>query len=445
MTTVRAAGLTDTGRRRQKNDDSVLVDDRIFAVADGMGGYTGGEVASRTAVEALQGEFRRAPDAAGLESAVLAAGDAVNAKSLTDPDLRQMGTTLSVAALVDSPDGEVFAIAHVGDSRIYLLRDGELSQLTDDHTVSEEMKRAGQLSEAEAANDRRRHMLTRVLSASTPHTPDIQTLVPYQGDRLLLCSDGLYNEVADDDIARTLRSERDPDVAARQLVDMANHNGGGDNISVVIVDVIADDDRSSLASAALAAAGDPRTSTPAANKAAPKRGLMTAEERNAQLRQLARGDVAHEEGPAPWETGDGGLSETELPTRRITPRVALFLIVVLAVLGAAFGAVWWYATSSYFVGLDEGRVAIFKGRPGGLLFIEPTVVEETDLTAATVPPARAADVERGHETASLEDAQRYVRNLRRDSELLSPTSSAPPTSTAPAPPTSPTPPATAAP
>lgn len=427
MTTVRAAAVTDTGRRRQKNDDTPLVvEGRLFAVADGMGGYAGGDVASATAVEVLQRVFADDPTADGLEEGIVQAGLAVQQKSQSDPDLRQMGTTLSAVALVDSPEGEVFAVAHIGDSRIYLLRDGELSQLTDDHTVPEDLKRAGQLSEEEAAVDPRRHIITRVLGPSGEYAPDMQTLVPYHGDRLLLCSDGLTDELEDSQIAHVLRSVADPEEAARRLVEQANQHGGRDNVTVVVVDVLDDDDRSRKASATLAAAGDPRTSTPAG-----RRGLMTADERNAQLRQLARG--GEDEGPSPWEVDATGSyrEEADLPTRRLTFRVALFILVLLAVIGGGVAAVWWYATNSYFVGLDEGRVAIFKGRPGGLLFIEPEVVEETDLTEAAVPPARAEAVEAGHEVASLEDARRYVRNLRRDSQLVSPTTS---TSTTTAPP-----------
>jgi len=419
VTVLRAAAVTDTGRRRQKNDDTpLIVEGRLFAVADGMGGYAGGDVASATAIEVLQREFASDPSAAGLEEGVIKAGLAVQEKSLSDPDLRQMGTTLSAVALVDSPDGgEVFAVAHIGDSRIYLLRDGELSQLTDDHTVPEDLKRAGQLSEEEAAVDPRRHIITRVLGPNGEYTPDMQTLVPYSGDRLLLCSDGLTDELQDGQIASILRSVADPDEAAKRLVEQANQHGGRDNVTVVVVDVVDDDDRSRTASAALDAAGEPRTSTPSARR----RGLMTAEERNAELRGIARG--GDDEGPAPWDNGATGSyrDEADLPSRRFTLRVALFLLLLLAVLGAAGGAVWWYATSSYFVGLDDGRVAIFKGRPGGLLFIEPEVVEETDLTEAEVPPARAEDVENGHEVGSLEAAERYVRNLRRDSQLLAPT------------------------
>ena len=436
MTVVAAASATDVGRRREKNDDTALVDSHLFAVADGMGGYVGGDVASATAIGALRDAFAADPSSEGLEAAFLAARRAVLERSSSDPDLRQMGTTLSAVALVDSPDGEVFAVAHIGDSRIYLLRDGELSQLTDDHTVPEDLRRAGQLSDAEAAVDPRRHIVTRSLAQSAAYEPDLQTLVPYAGDRLLLCSDGLTDELSDDQIAAVLRGVGDPDEAARRLVDQANQSGGRDNITVVVVDVVDDGNRSSAASATLAAARDRRTSTPAGNADAPRRGLMTAEERNAQLRQLARG--SDDDGPAPWESGLA-LDEADLPSHRFTLRVALFLFLLVALLTAAGGAVWWYATSAYFVGLDEGRVAIFKGRPGGLLFIQPEVVEETDLTEAAVPPARAADVEAGHEVDSLEAAQRYIRNLRRDSEVVSgpaptttPTTAAPTTTAAPA-------------
>ncbi|HEX7165661.1 MAG TPA: PP2C family serine/threonine-protein phosphatase [Acidimicrobiales bacterium] len=430
MTTVRAAVATHVGQRRQNNEDSALAHERLFAVADGMGGYHGGEIASATAIEALRNHFSPSPTLDRLEAAVLEAGRAVQERALADSDLRQMGTTLSAVALVDSPDGDVFAIAHIGDSRIYLLRDGELSQLTDDHTVPEDLKRAGQLSEAEAAVDPRRHIITRVLGATGDHAPDMQTLVPYAGDRLLLCSDGLTDELNDNQIASAMRGIAGAEETARRLVDMANEKGGRDNITVVVVDVVDDDDRASTASAALHAADDPRTSTygeAAAAGATPqttgtRRRLMTAEERNAQLRGLSR--EGEHEGPAPWETpsGRGFADEPDLPTRRLTLRVAAFLVVLLLVVGGSAGAVAWYARNSWFVGSHEGRVTIFKGRPGGLLWFDPTVEEETDLTVAAVPVARLDAVEDGHEVASLDEARAYVRNLRRDSQLTSPAS-----------------------
>ena len=433
-TRIRSGAATDVGRRRRNNQDAHLVDEheRLFAVADGMGGYAGGEVASQTAIDALHRTFPTRPNADGLEQAVIDANRAVIEKASSDPDLRQMGTTLSAAALVTSDnapeaegEGDVFAIAHVGDSRIYLLRDGELSQLTDDHTVSEEMKRTGQLTDAEALIDTRRHILTRVLGPRDDESPDMQTIVPYTGDRLVLCSDGLYNEVEDSGIAKVLRTIVDPNDAAQRLVDLANQAGGGDNITVVIVDVVDDDDRAGTASRAL-------HNEPAS------RHLMTADERNAQLRRL---DRESDDAPTPWSTpsDDNDSDGPELPTRRITARVIVFIVLLITIVGAAIGAIGWYARASYYVGLDEGRVAIFKGRPGGLLVFQPTVEEPTDLTEAEVPDARIEDVIAGHEVASMDEARRYVTNLRRDRELTTTapattTTAAPPTTTAPAPP-----------
>lgn len=417
MTQVRVGQATDVGRRRQKNDDTALVDDRLFAVADGMGGYSGGEIASFTAIEALRAAFRRAPTADGLERGVTEANQAVAERASTDPDLSQMGTTLSAVAIVENGNDEVVVVAHVGDSRVYLLRDGELTQLTDDHTVPEEMKRAGQLTEAEAAVDPRRHMLTRVLGPRYENGPDMQTLIPYRGDRLVLCSDGLYGELTDNDIASVLRKTLDPNDAAARLVELANQAGGGDNITVVVVDVVDDDDRAAHASARLA--DDP----PAA---ASRHGLMTADERNAQLRELSREDdrVA----PSSWSDDDSPPAELDR-ARRLTARVVLFILAVLVVVGGAVGATAWYARASYFVGLDQGHVAIFKGRPGGVLIFDPTVVQTTDLTQAAVPAARASDVERGHEVASLGAARAYVENLRKDSLVVSSTTSTVPSTT----------------
>jgi protein phosphatase len=146
---------------------------------------------------------------------------------------------------------------------------------------------------------------------------------------------------------------------------------------------------------------------------------MTADQRNAQLRDIGRGTKGS------WEDDTSPPDEHELPARRLTPRVALFLVLLLVVIGGAGAAIGFYARGAYFVGLDNGQVAIFKGRPGGLLWFKPTVEERTTLTQASVPAARAPDVEGGHEVATLAEARRYVANL-------SPTTTAPPTTSPPA-------------
>lgn len=428
MTRLRSGSATDIGRnpRRTINQDMVLEATGIYAVADGMGGHLGGEVASLTAIEALRANFSPADGPEGLERAIAAANEAVVAESSSNAELHDMGTTLAVVAVVDTADEELLAVANIGDSRIYLLRNGELSQLTDDHSLPEELFRRGQLTKAEAAIDPRRNIVTRVIGPSFGEGPDIQNLVPYVGDRILICSDGLYNEVEDDEIAATLRKIGDPTDAARSLVEQANAHGGGDNISVVIVDVVDDDGRAETASEVLA--DDPATtvSSPRRDRsgrrlererehesAPPDRssmsGLMTSDQRNAELRRLARDDPSGK-GDF-WGEGDDSEIHVHEPSRRVTGRVVAFLLVLLLVLGGAAAAVGFYARGSYFVGLDEGRVAIFKGRPGGLLWFSPTVEERTTLTEAGVPPARKDDVASGHPVANLEEARTYVRNL----------------------------------
>lgn len=418
MTRLRSGSATDIGRnpRRTINQDMILESSGIFAVADGMGGHLGGEVASLTAIEALKRSFVPADGPEGLERAITAANEAVVTESNTTADLRDMGTTLAVVAVVDADGEELLAVANIGDSRIYLLRNGELSQLTDDHSLPEELFRRGQLTKAEAAVDPRRNIVTRVLGPSFGEGPDIQNLVPYVGDRILICSDGLYNEVDDDGIATALRTIPDPTNAARTLVEQANDHGGGDNISVVIVDVVDDEGRAETASEVLAddPAPPPRPRREqrqermgTGSSAASSTGLMTSDQRNAELRRLARDEQT---GGDFWDEGGSEIRVHE-PARRVTGRVVAFLLVLLLVLGGAAAAVGFYARGSYFVGLDEGNVVIFKGRPGGLLWFSPTVEERTTLTEASVPPARADDVANGHAVANLDEARTYVRNL----------------------------------
>ncbi|MEA3075379.1 MAG: family protein phosphatase, partial [Actinomycetota bacterium] len=367
MTALRSGSATDVGRRRHVNQDMILEGGTIFAVADGMGGHQGGEVASLAAIKAIRDAFARNPSAEGVADAVAEANLAVAKESKASAELRNMGTTLTIIALVPGDDAnnsedDLLVIAHIGDSRAYLFRDNELTQLTDDHSLPQELLRQGQLTEAEAAVDRRRNIITRALGQAYGEGPDLQNLIPYTGDRLLVCSDGLYNEVGDGDVAKVLRTIADPTEAAQHLVDMANAHGGGDNISVVIVDVVDDDGRAEAASESLAAEDDATVTS---------HGLMTADQRNAQLRDIGRGAKGS------WENDTSPPDEHQLPSRRLTPRVAIFVVLLLIVVGGAGAAIGVYARGAYYVGLDHGQVAIFKGRPGGLLWFQPTVEERT--------------------------------------------------------------------
>jgi serine/threonine protein phosphatase PrpC len=233
--TVGAA--TDVGRVRDHNEDGYLIDDdlRLVAVADGMGGHRGGEVASAIALEVLLAEFADRHD---LRDAVVAANDAVYERSIEDDAVRGMGTTLTVAVLGD--DHETLILGHVGDSRAYLFRGGALRRVTTDHSLVEELTLAGELTEDEAFSDPRRSQITRAVGLEPGVEVDLYPVALAVGDRVLLCSDGLTDMVRDDLIAELLAAEPDPERVAQQLVDAANDAGGTDNTTVVIVDVIVD-------------------------------------------------------------------------------------------------------------------------------------------------------------------------------------------------------------
>ncbi|HXB37190.1 MAG TPA: Stp1/IreP family PP2C-type Ser/Thr phosphatase, partial [Acidimicrobiales bacterium] len=235
---LRSGSATDVGRVRPINQDMPLERPNLYAVADGMGGHVGGEVAARVAVETLEQAFEREPTVAGLRDAFSEANAAVWHESQINADLRGMGTTLTAVALVGGEAGQdVLALANVGDSRAYVYSDGRLLQVTADHSLAEERMRHGEMTEAEAAVHPQRHILTRALGVSSEVQTDMWELQLRTGDRVLLCSDGLSNEVGMDEMAGILGEIRDPEEAAGRLVDAANEHGGSDNITVIIVDV----------------------------------------------------------------------------------------------------------------------------------------------------------------------------------------------------------------
>jgi protein phosphatase len=413
VTVLRGGGATDTGKVRANNQDAFLVDEHVYAVCDGVGGHQGGEVASATAVEALRASFTELT-IAGLVAAVEEANRRVWEKAEEDPSLRGMGTTVTAVALVVEDGEERLAIANVGDSRGYLLKAGELSQLTEDHSLVEQMYREGRLTREEADVHPQRSLITRALGLDPEVEVDNWQLLPATADRLLLCSDGLTNEVTDDRIASTLRRLADPEEAARELVRLAVEAGGRDNVTVVVVDIFDDDDAAREASSALA--GRPS-------------GLESRPPDEPGVEEARRGtDLRRERRRAP-RAG-----------RRFTWRVALFLLLLLGVLGAAGAAVGWYARRTYYVGVEGDEVAIFKGRPGGLLWFDPTVEERTGLELTDVPESRRDDVEGGHEVADLAEAERYVANLRSEAEANRTFATTPSSQPLPSPPSTTAPP-----
>ncbi len=375
---------TDVGRVREGNEDAYLVDDAmgLLAVADGMGGHRAGEVASVTALEALRAAITSGRP---LRESIEDANDAVFTKSLTDTNLRGMGTTLTAGTLVA---GDTVLIGHVGDSRAYLLHDGELRQVTEDHSLVEELVREGRLTADEAAVHPQRSIITRALGVDASVEVDVYPVELVPGDRILLCSDGLTGMVQPDDIAAALRRESDPGRAATQLVDAANAAGGEDNITVVVV---------------------------AVTDEAPLREVPTGVE------PIEATVVDDEPAAEPGERRRRGLHGVG--------RVLLWALPIVLVLGVAVAAVGWYARKDYYVGASQGRVTVYKGVPGGLAGWNPTIEQRTSLDVTDLRPAARAQV-RDHQTfSSRADAAAFVARLKDQATTTSTTTSTTTTTT----------------
>jgi protein phosphatase len=231
------ASISDTGRKRRRNEDAFVVRPPLFAVADGMGGARAGEIASRLATEALRDEESASGGKDRLATLIQAANQRVYERSSADSEAFGMGTTITVALV----ENELVSIGHVGDSRAYLVREGQLEQLTEDHSLVAELLRSGKLSPEEAETHPQRSVITRALGTDPDVDADTFTVEARPRDVFFLCSDGLTSMVADEEILRTIEANRgDLDRAARELVRLANDGGGEDNITVVLFEIAAE-------------------------------------------------------------------------------------------------------------------------------------------------------------------------------------------------------------
>jgi serine/threonine protein phosphatase PrpC len=383
---IDAGASSDVGQLRTGNEDSFLVDDRLalYAVADGMGGHQAGEVASAVALEAL-----RAAVASGqaIDAAIVRANSAVFEKAATDRGLTGMGTTLTAVAVLGE---STLLIGHVGDSRAYRIRDGAIEQLTDDHSLVEELVREGRLSPEEAEVHPQRSIITRALGIDPQVEVDLYTIEARTGDRILICSDGLSNMIRGADMLRIAALESDPRIAADRLVDAANEAGGEDNITVVLVDVLEAPPPTAPDPEALAAASPSRTPVP---RSAPEVAVPAPHERRSRLR-----------------TFGGAL---------------LYVLPVLLIVGMGIGAVGYYAHHTYFVAFKGDQVVVYRGVPGGILGWQPTVETTTDLRKSKLSPAAIDQIRRSGK-GSLTRATQIVANV-----ALSTTTTTAPTTTLP--------------
>jgi serine/threonine protein phosphatase PrpC len=233
---IRYAVRSDVGQLRERNEDSAYAGARLLAVADGLGGHAGGEVASAAVIDALRpldAELPAGELLSALEHAVHQANESLTRIAESDPSLQGLGSTLT--AMLWS--GSQLALVHIGDSRAYLLRGGELRQITHDHTLVQTLVDEGRLTPDEAASHPQRSLLLRAIDGKQSE-PDLQLHDAAVGDRYLLCSDGLYTVVSTDTLREVMSTVADLEQVARQLVDLANAGGGPDNITCVVADVV---------------------------------------------------------------------------------------------------------------------------------------------------------------------------------------------------------------
>jgi len=377
---------TDTGRQRSANEDSYFARAPIFVVADGMGGAQAGEVASKTAAEAFDRDLPGAPPEQVLRDTIEAANSEINSRARSDPSLAGMGTTIT-AAIVNASEEEV-AIGHVGDSRAYRLRDGKLERLTRDHSLVEEMRRKGQLTDAQAEEHPQRSIITRALGPEPEVEVDVQTVPSMPKDVFLLCSDGLTTMLGEERIASLLADSSSMSAATRALVDEANKAGGRDNITALAFQ-LEDSEAPARAPEGATLIG------PAAEEA----GLTATE-----VRRRAAGEAARKR-------------REELavkPGRRGLKRAAKVLAVVAVLAAIAFGA-WYGNRQVWFLGTDDGgRVSLYRGLPYDLPFGVELYSERyaSPIQTADLPPKRR-DAVTGHDLRSRADAVSLIEDIEK--------------------------------
>lgn len=394
---------TDTGRARRANEDSAFARAPLFAVADGMGGAQAGEVASRMAVSVLEPGL---PEGEGsveerLAALVQDANAQIHELSRADEDRAGMGTTITAAYVGE----EELSIAHVGDSRLYLLRDGSFERLTRDHSLVDELVREGKLTPEEADVHPQRSIITRALGPEPAVEVDRLTWRARAGDVYLLCSDGLTSMVPEGRVGEIVAAAGSLPDAGRALIDAANAAGGRDNITVVLF---------RLEEVAFAGAADDQatrlgdTAPTVADVQAALRDAPPAT-RESSIATAAPAPVQQRQPRAP------GMKVKEAKERGPVRKVARGLIWLLVVL-FPFAAGGYIASQAvYFVGVDdEGFVTVYKGvpyeLPGGLDMFSENFV--SGVPASTLP-ARAQDTVTAHKLRSLEDANDLVRQIER--------------------------------
>jgi protein phosphatase len=391
LTRWRYAAATDTGLVRQTNQDALFADGSLAIIADGMGGHAAGEVAAAISIDLIRNHFREHPTVEGFIEAIQEANVAVVTDAKENPEHFGMGTTIIAVGLTYDLSGVVSpTLVHVGDSRAYQLRDGALRQLSEDHSVAEEWVRMGRLTPEEAAVHPRRHQLTRGVGVEDTISIDVTSIHAIAGDRILLCSDGLSNELDADTLARLSSAPTGLEFAVESLVSAAKAAGGHDNISVILLEF----DEVNVTAAPIN-----RTM----NSAPPP--VESARPKNAGRRR-----------------------------RLVTWRVWVATFFLLAVIAGGVAVVHWYAYSTYYLGNDQGTIVVYQGQPSGVLWYHPEVVRYTGYSASQLRPLDRQALASSISEPTILAALNYAKYLHNEWELAQSNSSATTTTTTTTPP-----------
>jgi serine/threonine protein phosphatase PrpC len=403
MATVsHSAAASNVGKIRSNNQDSGYAGHSLFLVADGMGGHAGGDVASAIATKRIMEADRtyQSPQDAefALQAALIAANSQLAETVFEHAELTGMGTTVSALVVL----GDQVAIAHIGDSRIYLLRDGELSQITTDHTFVQRLVDSGRITEAEAMVHPRRSVLMRVLG-DVESSPEIDTsiLATRAGDRWLICSDGLSGVVSNTGIANALKAPLDAQAVTERLVKESLDGGAPDNVTIVVVDIGDGGERR----------GEPVVvGSAAAPLAFGEEPVRTRAPRIPSLR-LHPVRETHFEPDSQDYLSELIEEDARRAVRRKVTWLAGIVLLVVAIAGAALLGYQW-TQSRYYVGVEGSTVAIYQGIQQDLGPIKmSSVYEDTDLELNQLRVYDRQQVERTISASSLKDAQTIVERL----------------------------------
>lgn len=433
-----AASETRIGQVRTHNEDNCLVTTSLLAVADGMGGHAAGEVASGIAVDVLaDGE-----DLNTIESIVRTVGDAntrILESAVIDSGKRGMGTTLCLVAVVVDGQSDMVAVVNVGDSRVYALTDGVMQQLTEDHSLVETLVREGRITPEEAATHPQRNVLTRAMGVDHEVLMDVWLLDPRPGDRFLLCSDGLFNELDHDGIERALADSDTPADAVASLAEAADAAGGRDNITVVVADVrgargsseplgsrlrwigtssggdkggdhVPDHDTASVPVVTPTPPPPPETSQ--TDGTTPEADAPTDESGTA-LDEL---DDPIDDPSDADPTVPGGVTPTGLDQSDGTGlrwRIIAFIVAIIVIVGVGFAAVLMDQRRVWTVQSVDDQVVMYRGRSDSLPLIggsDRTVI--SDIVVDELTEANQRRLEQGEHFDTRSDAMDYIDRLR---------------------------------